>query len=131
MIQYFNVNPSTNKSVVDAFMGATWGAAQPYGANAGCATSVASTCDGLDAANCELSGMAGYKWPGFCFGIGGFFSTSYPAVRLSSQPSFNPVPVFSGRWVLSGQGVLFRKQPETKWPDFGPLNTWWPDLSRP
>jgi hypothetical protein len=107
MTQYYNVNPSANKSTVDSFYGAMFGVGQAYGANAGCASSVTSTCDGVDAANCEVSGMNGYKWPGFCFGMGGFFSTSYPALRTlgqTGQSSYNPVPI-SGRAGSAGFGT--------------------------
>jgi hypothetical protein len=100
MAQWYYTNPSANQSTVDTFYGAMFGSSQVYGANAGCSISVASTCDGIDAINCEFSGMNGYKWPGFCFGMGGFFSTSYPAIRTSMQHSnfYNPVP-------MSGTGI--------------------------
>ena len=103
MVQWFNTNPSGNKSTMDTFYGAAFGVGQPYGANAGCAASVSSTCDGIDAINCEIGGMGSYKWPGFCFGLGGFFSTSYPAVRTSIQLFYSPVSI-SGRGITAGPG---------------------------
>jgi hypothetical protein len=109
MIQWYYTNPSGNKTDMDSFMGATFGAGQVYGANASCAPSVASTCDGLDAINCQMSGMTGYKWPGFCFGLGGFFSSSYPAIRTLNQSVYSPVSI-SGRGI-GGMGIRFFVDP--------------------
>jgi hypothetical protein len=89
---------SCTAATVDSFYGAMFGAGQAYGANAGCSTSVSGTCDGLDAINCEPSGLASFKWPGFCFGMGGMFSTSWPAIRTLGHSSYNPVPI-------SGHGI--------------------------
>ena len=76
MIQYYLANPGpASQAVVDEFYGAIFGYV-PY-----CASSVLSTCDGAFASQLSDSDMAFAKWPGFYFGMGGFFSNSWPAVR--------------------------------------------------
>jgi hypothetical protein len=73
-------NPTlANKAAVDNFYGAI------YGATGTCAPIVASTCDGTVAA--QLATLGGIKWPGFFFGTGGLFSSSWPAIRNGTQPA--------------------------------------------
>jgi hypothetical protein len=82
MLQYYLASPSpARKAIVDTFYGAIWGNI------ADCAASVLSTCDGLTASNLLDSDLSGPKWPGFFFGMGGFFANSWPAIRLG-----NPTP---------------------------------------
>jgi hypothetical protein len=82
MIQYYLGDPTpARRAIVDQFYGAIFGY-RPY-----CAPSVFSTCDGTTAGqldNGSLSGLA--KWAGFYFGMGGFFSNSWPAVRQGTLP---------------------------------------------
>jgi hypothetical protein len=118
MVQCY-ISGACTKAQVDAFMSAIWGKALPYGSNAGCSASVSSYCDGGDATNCEFSGMSTYKWPGFCLGQGGFGIINYAALRVQGQSTFSPVPVFSGRGILSGQGVLYFVDPTIR-----PWMTW-------
>jgi hypothetical protein len=76
MMQYYLANPSpTTRALVDQFYGAVFGQAGT------CSASVASTCDGYTATNYDNGSLSGYKWPGFFFGMGGFFTSSWPAVR--------------------------------------------------
>jgi hypothetical protein len=74
MLQWYLASPTqTNRATVDNFYGAMFA----YPPN--CSSSVASTCaDGLFA---SPNNMNATKWPGFYFGMGGFFTMSWPAVR--------------------------------------------------
>src|SRR5436190_24188404 len=77
MIQYYLANPTpARRAIVDRFYGAIFGYV-PY-----CAASILSTCDGTTASNVTDGDLASFKWPGFFFGMGGFFSNSWPAVRV-------------------------------------------------
>jgi hypothetical protein len=81
MIQFYLANPTTaNKAIVDQFYGAVFGYC-PY-------TTGGVYCD-ANYVQFELSNssMDFYKWPGFFFGMGGFFTASWPAVRNSAQPA--------------------------------------------
>lgn len=79
MIQYYLANPNpTTKAAVDNFYGAI------YGNIAYCGAGVASTCDGITASTLTLADMNFYKWPGFFYGMGGFFGSSWPAIRAVS-----------------------------------------------
>ena len=77
MIQYYLASPGpVRQAAVDTFYGAIFGSV-PL-----CAASVLSTCDGVIASNIDDANLATSKWPGFFFGMGGFFANSWPAVRL-------------------------------------------------
>ena len=84
MIAYYLASPTpTRRTIVDAYYGAIFGYIQ-Y-----CATSVLSTCDGVTAGSATDTDLSTFKWPGFFFGMGGFFANSWPAVRLGVEA---PVP---------------------------------------
>jgi hypothetical protein len=79
MLQYYLASPSAyTRSTVDRFYGAIFGAPNT------CGPTVSSGCDGIVAAP---NNMNATKWPGFYFGMGGFFTNSWPAVRGSAQPA--------------------------------------------
>jgi len=85
MIQYYLANPSpARKASVDTFYGAIFGYL-PY-----CAASVLSTCDGTTASQLSDGDLSGSKWTGFYFGMGGFFTNSWPAVRLGGVAPPDP-----------------------------------------
>lgn len=56
-----------------------------YGATFGysplCTGSVVAYCSLVIAGNYDNASLDAYKWPGFFFGVGGFFSRSWPAFR--------------------------------------------------
>jgi hypothetical protein len=80
MIQFYLANQTpVGRAIVDAFYGAIF-AYPPY-----CAASVAATC--ADGQYAQPNSMSSYKWPGFYFGMGGFFVNSWPAVRNGIQPT--------------------------------------------
>jgi len=66
------------RTVVDTFYGAIFGYV-PL-----CDASVLSTCDGTIASNYTDANLSSTKWPGFFFGVGGFFSSTWPALRESA-----------------------------------------------
>ena len=75
MIQYYLGTPTPARgATVDRFYGAIFG-------DLYCAASVSSTCDGILTSNMTDGDLGSYKWPGFFFGMGGFFANSWPAVR--------------------------------------------------
>ncbi len=79
MIQFYLANPSpSSKAIVDIFYGAIF-AYPPY-----CAASVATTCS--DGQFAQPNTMNAFKWPGFYFGMGGFFTSSWPAIRNNLLP---------------------------------------------
>ncbi len=74
MLQFYLANPTpANQAVVDRFYGAI------FGDPAFCRGGV--YCDGTSASQLADTYMSGSKWPGFFFGMGGFFTTSWPAIR--------------------------------------------------
>jgi hypothetical protein len=80
MMQYYLANPTPAKrAIVDQFYGAVFGLAGT------CAPSVANTCDGTIASNYTNNDLSAYKWPGFFFGMGGFFTSTWPAWRNTQR----------------------------------------------
>ena len=76
MLQYYLGSPTPlRRATVDQFYGGI------FGQTGTCAPSVASTCTGVTASNYDNGSLSSYKWPGFFFGMGGFFTSSWPAVR--------------------------------------------------
>ncbi len=85
MIQYYLADPTpARRAAVDSFYGAIFGYV-PY-----CASSVLMTCDGIFASQLTDGDLSFSKWPGFFFGMGGFFSNSWPAVRLGGVERAQP-----------------------------------------
>lgn len=99
MLQYYLASPTpARKAIVDTFYGAI------VGNTAYCDASVLSTCDGTTAILLDDASMAASKWPGFYFGMGGFFLNSWPAVRLINIAPAS-VPIFSNRTRVSNRAT--------------------------
>lgn len=82
MIQYYNSQCligvaacDAARVVVDIFYGAI------VGNKTYCAVPILYSCDGTTASQLDNTSLSAYKWPGFYFGVGGFFTSSWPAVR--------------------------------------------------
>lgn len=79
---------------VDGYYGAMFGQDVTQ-----CASAVAGTCDGTVIFQLQNASQAAFKWPGFFFGVGGQFTSSWPSVRTEgpvttgSSASGNTVPV--------------------------------------
>lgn len=76
MVQYYLSNPTAAAKLdVDKYYGAVFG---------NCTyTTGGAYCDSHYISYLLSDALLGsYKWPGFFFGVGGFFSSSWPAVRL-------------------------------------------------
>lgn len=105
MLQYYlaecAIGPSqcaAAKPIVDKFYGAIFGADPSQ-----CATSVVSTCDGTAIFQLQNASQAAFKWPGFFFGVGGSFTSVWPAIRLGAPVS---VSVIGFRGNISFRGNI-------------------------
>lgn len=91
MIQYYlDSVGATRRAITDTFYGAV------VGASGYCTSAVLSTCDGTVGDRLDDGALQGSKWPGFYFGMGGWFTNRWPAERLAGAPTITTTCPLTG-----------------------------------